>query len=113
MVPPPIAVTSSGPKARAGFSEAPVTGPTTMMIATTTPPMTRPAKSPGERASTIPMMASISMNVPMPSAKIAEAHVVDSSLNEVCPSPRSTPVLANSAQMPNAPRTAPVTCAAQ
>ena len=48
------AETSSGPKARAGFSEAPVTGPTTMMIATTTPPMTSPARSPGERASNSP-----------------------------------------------------------
>ena len=87
MVPPPSAVTNSGPKARAGFSDAPVTGPTTMMIAITTPPMTMPAKSPGERASTIPRIASISMKVPMPSAKIAEPHVVVSSLNEVCPRP--------------------------
>ena len=47
-----------------------------MMIATTAPPMTMPAKSPGERQSTIPKIASISMNVPMPSAKIADAHVV-------------------------------------
>ena len=31
--PLPIAETSSGPKARAGFSDAPVIGPTTMMIA--------------------------------------------------------------------------------
>ena len=55
----------------------------------------------------------MSMNVPMPSAKIAEPHVVVSSLNEVWPSPSSTPVPVNSAQMPSAPSTAPRTCAAQ
>ena len=99
MAPPPIAETNSGPNARAGFSDAPVTGPTTMMIATTTPPMTMPAKSPGERASTIPRIANISMNVPMPSAKIAEPHDVVSSLNEVWPMPRSMPVWANIAQI--------------
>ena len=48
-----------------------VTGPTTMMIATTTPPITMPAKSPGERESTIPRMANMRMPVPMNSAKIA------------------------------------------
>src|SRR5437867_523630 len=37
-----MAATSSGPNARAGFSEAPVTGPATMMIAITTAPMTIP-----------------------------------------------------------------------
>ena len=70
-MPSPIAETSSGPNARAGFSDAPVIGPTIMMIAITTPPITRPARSPGERVSTIPRIANISMNVPMPSAKIA------------------------------------------
>ena len=64
-------------------------GPTTMMIAMTTPPITRPAKSPGERESTIPRIANIRMNVPMPSAKIADAQVVVSSLNDVWPIPRS------------------------
>ena len=53
------------------------------------------------------------MNVPMPSAKIADAHVVVSSLNDVCPIPRSMPLWANSAQMPSAPSTAPTTCAPQ
>ena len=61
----------SGPNARAGLSEAPVIGPTTMMIAMTTPPITMPAKSPGERESTIPRIANMRMAVPMPSAKIA------------------------------------------
>ena len=75
VVPPPIARTSSGPNARAGFSDAAVIGPMTMMIATTTPPMTMPAKSPGERASTIPRIANIRMPVPMNSAKIAEPQV--------------------------------------
>ena len=45
------------------LDDAPVTGPMTMMIATTTPPITMPAKSPGERASTIPRIASISTHV--------------------------------------------------
>ena len=84
-----------------------------MMIATTTPPMIRPAKSPGERESTMPRIAYISMNVPMPSAKIAEAQVVVSSLNEVWPMPRSMALWENSAQMPSAPSSAPATCAAQ
>ena len=88
-------------------------GPTTMMIATTTPPITRPAKSPGERESTMPRIANMSMNVPMPSAKIAEAQVTVSSLNEVWPMPRSTPARAKTAQMASAPSTAPTTCAPQ
>ena len=43
----------------------------TMMIATTTPPMTMPASSLGDFESTIPRIANMSMKVPMPSAKIA------------------------------------------
>ena len=49
----------------------------------------------------------------MPSAKIAEAHVVVSSLNDVWPMPRSMPAWQNTAQMPSAPSTAPTTCAPQ
>ena len=71
MTPPPKAETSSGPNARAGFSEAPVIGPMTMMIAITTPPITMPARSFGDFESTIPRIANMSMKVPMPSAKIA------------------------------------------
>ena len=72
VTPPPKAETSSGPKARAGFSEAPVIGPMTMMIAIDD----AADHDAGEvvRAtceSTIPRIANISMNVPMPSAKIA------------------------------------------
>ena len=113
MTPPPIAETSSGPNARAGFSEAPVIGPMTMMIATTAPPMTMPACSFGDRLSTMPRIASMSMNVPMPSAKMADAHVVVSSLNEVWPIPRSMPDWANTAQIASAPSTAPTTWEAQ
>ncbi len=72
VVPPAIVAATAGPIARAGLSEAAVMGPRTMMIATTTPPMTRPAKSPGERASTIPRIANMRSAVPMNSAKIAE-----------------------------------------
>jgi hypothetical protein len=46
-----------------------------MMIATTTPPITRPAKSPGDRASTMPRIANMRIAVPMNSAKIAEPQV--------------------------------------
>ena len=53
------------------------------------------------------------MNVPMPSPKIAWAQVVVSSLNDVCPMPRSIAVCANTAQMANAPMTAPTTWAAK
>jgi hypothetical protein len=83
-----------------------------MMIAITTPPMTRPARSLGERESTIPRIANISMNVPIPSLKIAWVQVVASSLNEVIPIPRSIALCANTAQMANAPMTAPATWAA-
>ena len=86
-------------------------GPTIMMIATTTPPMTMPARSLGERESTMPRIANISMNVPIPSAKIAWAQVLASWLNEVMPMPRSIALCANTAQMPSAPMTAPRTCA--
>jgi hypothetical protein len=98
--PPPSAETSSGPKARAGFSDAPVIGPTTMMIATTTPPITMPAKSPGERVSTIPRIANKRMKVPRPSANAAEAQLVDAESNDVCPMPKSIPVLATFAGWP-------------
>jgi hypothetical protein len=108
-----MAETSSGPNARAGFSDAPVIGPITMMIATTAPPITMPAKSPGDRVSTIPRIANMRMNVPIPSAKIAEAQVVVSWLKDVWPMPRSMPVWENTAQIPNAPSTAPTTCAPQ
>ena len=40
------------------------------------------------------------MKVPMPSAKIAEAHVVVSSLKDVWPIPRSIPAWVKTAQMP-------------
>jgi hypothetical protein len=109
-VPLPIAEISSGPNARAGFSDAPVIGPTIMMIAMTTPPMTRPARSPGARGSTIPRIANINMNVPIPSQKIACAHVAASGLNDVIPIPRSIALWAKTAQIANAPITAPTTC---
>ena len=48
----------------------------------------------------------------MPSAKIADAQVTESSLNDVCPMPRSMPDPAKTAQMANAPMT-PTTCEAQ
>ena len=86
-------------------------GPISMMIATSAPPMTMPACSVGDRVSTMPMIASISRNVPMPSAKIADAHDVLSSLNEVWPMPRSMPDCANTAQIPSAPSTPPTSCA--
>jgi hypothetical protein len=72
-----------------------------------------PAKSPGDRESTIPRIANIRMNVPMPSAKIAWAHVAVSSLKLVWPMPRSMAWEAKMAQMPSPPMTAPTTCAAQ
>ena len=85
----------------------------TMMIATTTPPMTMPAKSPGERESTIPRIANMSKAVPMPSAKMADAHGVDAWLKDVCPIPRSMPVCAKTAQIASPPSTAPTNCAPQ
>jgi hypothetical protein len=78
-----------------------------MMIPTTTPPITRPARSLGERLSTMPRIANISMNVPMPSAKIAAPQAVVDWSNDVCPMPRSIAECANTAQMANAPITAP------
>ena len=53
------------------------------------------------------------MNVPMPSAKIADAHVVASWLKDVWPMPSVMPVWEKSAQMPRAPSTAPMTCETQ
>jgi hypothetical protein len=109
VAPLPIADTSSGPNARAGLSEAPVIGPTIMMIATTTPPITIPAKSPGERESTMPRIANMSMKVPMPSAKIADPQGTVSWLNEVWPMPRSIAPCEKTAQIANPPSTAPRT----
>ena len=51
--------TSSGPSARAGLIEAFVSGPTVMMIATTTRPMTSPAQPSGERVSTMPRIVNM------------------------------------------------------
>ena len=109
--PPANVAASAGPIARAGLSDAAVIGPSTMMIATTTPPITRPAKSPGERASTIPRIANIRSPVPMNSAKMAEPQLYVSSLKDACPRPMSTPVCVNSAQIPSAPSVPPTSCA--
>ena len=74
--PPWIVVTKSGPIARAGFSDAFVTGPTVMMIATTTRPITSPAQPSGERVSTMPRIVNSRIPVPMASISIAEPQLV-------------------------------------
>jgi hypothetical protein len=85
--PPCTVVTNNGPIARAGFSDAFVTGPTVMMIATITSPITRPAQPSGERVSTIPMIVKSRMPVPIASISIAEAHVVVEPLKCTTPKP--------------------------
>jgi hypothetical protein len=61
----------------------------------------------------MPRMANMSMNVPMPSAKIADPQGTVSSLNEVWPIPRSMAECEKTAQIASAPSTAPTTWAAQ
>src|ERR1700756_3757676 len=75
--PPGIVVTKRGPIARAGFSDAFVTGPTVMMIPTTTRPITSPAQPSGERESTMPRIVNSRIAVPIPSISMAEPQVVD------------------------------------
>jgi hypothetical protein len=58
------------------LSDAFVIGPTVMMIATITRPITRPAKPCGERASTMPRIVKSRMAVPRASMKIADPQAV-------------------------------------
>ncbi len=107
--------TSSGPSARAGLIEALVSGPTVMMIATTTRPMTRPAQPSGERVSTMPRMVNMRIPVARASTNIAEPQAVTSLLKSTTPKPepKSKTRLPNDAQIASAPPIAPATCAAQ
>jgi len=60
-----------GPMTRAGLIAEDVAGPTTMMMANTAKPMTRPAKPGVARLSITPNTVNTKMNVPMPSANMA------------------------------------------
>ena len=77
----------SGPIARAGLSDAFVTGPTVMMIATITRPITRPAQPSGERVSTMPRIVNSRIAVPSASMNIAEPHAVVAWLKWTTPKP--------------------------
>src|SRR5581483_57139 len=72
---------------RAELIEAFVTGPTVMMIATTTRPITSPAQPSGERLSTIP--STVNMRIPVASASmnIAEPQLVVAWLKFTTPKP--------------------------
>src|SRR5678815_2923608 len=113
--PPWIVVTNSGPIARAGFSDAFVTGPTVMMIPTTTRPITSPAQPSGERVSTMPRIVNSRIAVPIASINIAEPQVVVEPLKCTTPNPypRSTALVPKQPHIANAPATPPATCAAQ
>ena len=79
--------TNSGPSWRAGLIEAFVTGPTVMMMATTTRPITSPAQPSGERVSTMPSTVNMRIAVPRASMNIADPQLVVAWLKLATPNP--------------------------
>ena len=106
-----MAVASTGPSERAGLSEAPVTGPKTMIAHVTERPIMSPAQPPGARRSTArAMIAVTSRNVPAASVTTPRPNETPSA-SAFCPVPTSA-APENVARSRRAPPNAPTSWAA-